>query len=618
MTAAEFQLIASSIPGQPGIYKYFGTGNELLYVGKAKHLRKRVSSYFSKTFTSYKTHELVLRIERIEFTIVNSEQDAFLLENTLIKQFQPRFNINLKDDKTYPFIVIKNEPFPRVFLTRKKISDGSEYLGPYTSVKKVRELMEFIKQTIQLRNCSLNLTTANIEKGKFKVCLEYHLGNCKGPCEGLQTTADYAEDLSQLKNLLRGNLSPVIRHFKEEMKAHAADLAFEKAALVKKKIDFLENYQARSVVANTKAGDLDVFSIIRDKDIAYVNFLMVRSGTIIQTHTIKVESHLDETAGEILSFSIAQLRSTFNSDAAEIVAPFVIEYPQHEIVVTVPKGGDRKKLLDLSQKNAQYYIEELRNKERLQLHPKNAGKIKLLEQVQADLQLPQLPLHIECFDNSNFQGSYPVSAMVCFKNGEPSKKDYRHFNVKTVEGINDFATMQEAVYRRYKRLRDEEQQFPQLVIIDGGKGQLSAAAEAISDLGITGITTLVGLAKNEEELFFTGDQESKKLPYNSESLKFIRRIRDEVHRFGITFHRQKRSKGTFKNELEDIPGIGKSTASALLSEYKSVKNIKALSATEEGKVTLGKLIGNSKAGIVISYFKARDTGNAAASPSSSI
>lgn len=602
MSPEEFQQIAPSIPAQPGIYKYFDAAGELLYVGKAKHLRKRVSSYFSKTLTNYKTHELVLRIARIEFTIVNSEQDAFLLENSLIKQFQPRFNINLKDDKTYPFIVIKNEPFPRVFLTRKKISDGSEYLGPYTSVKKVRELMEFIKQTIQLRNCSLNLTPANISKGKFKVCLEYHLGNCKGPCEGLQTPEDYRDSLGQLKNLLRGNLSPVIRHFKEEMKAQSAALAFEKAALVKKKIEFLEGYQARSVVVNSKAGDLDVFSIIREKNVAYVNFLMVRNGSIIQTDTIRVETHLDEPEEDILSFSVAQLRESFNSDAAEIVVPFPVSYPGDGIQITVPRGGDRKKLLELSFKNVQHFIEELKNKERLLLTGKNTGKLKLLEQVQADLQLPQLPLHIECFDNSNFQGSYPVSAMVCFKNGEPSKKDYRHFNVKTVEGINDFATMKEAVFRRYKRLRDEDQPFPQLVIIDGGKGQLSAAAEAIAELGIQGKSTLVGLAKNEEELFFTGDTESRKLPFNSESLKFIRRIRDEVHRFGITFHRQKRSKGTFKNELEDIPGIGTATAGLLLKEYKSVKNVRTVSGTESGKDELEKLIGKNKTYIVLEYF----------------
>jgi excinuclease ABC subunit C len=598
MTATEFQHIASTIPKQPGIYKYFDAGKTLLYVGKAKHLRKRVSSYFTKTFTSYKTHELVQRIARIEFTIVNSEQDAFLLENTLIKEYQPRFNINLKDDKTYPYIIIKNEPFPRVFLTRKKINDGSEYLGPFTSVKKVRELMEFIKQTIQLRNCTLNLSNNNIQKGKFKVCLEYHLGNCKGPCEGLQTAEDYKEDLAQLKNLLRGNLSPVIRHFKEEMKTHAADLSFEKAELIKKKIDFLVNYQSRSVVANARGGNMDVFSILKEKDTAFVNYLMIRNGAIIQTQTNKVETHLDESTEEILSFTVAQLRTTFNSDAREIVVPFSIEYPQSETTVTVPKSGDRKKLLELSEKNVSHFIEELKNKERLNLNIKSPDKMKLLEGLQQDLLLKELPVHIECFDNSNFQGSYPVSAMVCFKNGEPSKKDYRHFNVKTVEGINDFATMKEAVFRRYKRLKEEEQPFPQLVIIDGGKGQLSAAIEAVKELGVDGNTTLVGLAKNEEELFFSGDKESLKLPYNSTSLKLIRHIRDQVHRFGITFHRQKRSKGTFKNELEDIPGIGKATADMMLKEFRSVKNIR-----EKTVEDLAKVIGKAKASLVINYFQ---------------
>ncbi len=603
MTVKEFQLIASTIPAQPGIYKYFDARNELLYVGKAKHLRKRVSSYFSKTFTSYKTHELVQRIAKIEFTIVNSEQDAFLLENTLIKQFQPRYNINLKDDKSYPFIVIKKEPFPRVFLTRKKIEDGSEYLGPYTSVKRVRELMEFTRQTIPLRNCTLNLTDSNIKKGKFKVCLEYHLGNCKGPCEGLQTKEDYKENLLQLKNLLRGNLSPVIRHFKKEMKNHSASLAYEKAEVLKKKIDFLENYQARSVVSNAKTGSLDVFSILKEKDVAYVNYLMVCNGAIIQTQTNKVETQLDEAIEEVLSFAVARLRSTFNSNAAEIVVPFMIEYPDGLVKVTVPKAGDRKKLLELSAKNTQHFIDELKNKERLQLNVRKPEKFKLLEQLQSDLQLPLLPAHIECFDNSNFQGSYPVSAMVCFKDGEPSKKDYRHFNVKTVEGINDFATIKEAVFRRYKRLKEESEALPQLVIIDGGKGQLSAAMQAIYELGLDGQLTLVGLAKNEEELFFSGDTASLKLPYNSTSLKFIRRIRDEVHRFGITFHRQKRSKGTFKNELEEIPGIGKATADQLLKEFRSVKNIRELIRQAKGEIEIGKVIGIIKARVVVKYFQ---------------
>lgn len=598
MTSSEFQDIAKSIPTQPGIYKYYDAGNELLYVGKAKHLRKRVSSYFTKSFTSYKTHELVQRITRIEFTIVNSEQDAFLLENTLIKQFQPRYNINLKDDKTYPFIVIKKEPFPRVFLTRKKINDGSEYLGPYTSVKKVRELLEFIKQTIQLRNCSLNLSDKNINKGNFKVCLEYHLGNCKGPCENLQTKEDYNENLTLLKNLLRGNLAPVIRYYKKVMKEYSASLDFEKAELVKKKIDFLENYQSRSVVANTKAGNMDVFSIVKENEIAYVNFLMVRNGAIIQTQTNKVVSHLDESIEEILSFSVAQIRTTFNSDAGEIIVPFLIEYPESEIKITVPKGGDRKKLLELSEKNAFHFIEELKSKERLKLNAKSTDKSILLEQLQQDLLLPHVPVHIECFDNSNFQGSYPVAAMVCFKNGEPSKKDYRKFNIKTVKGINDFASMKEAVYRRYKRLSEEKVSFPQLVIIDGGKGQLSSAIEAVNELGLNGRMTLVGLAKNEEELFFSGDSASIKLSFSSESLKFIRRIRDEVHRFGISFHRNKRSKGTFKNELEQIKGIGKATADLLLKEYKSVRNISKLSLEQ-----IERLIGSSKAKIVFDYFR---------------
>ncbi len=610
MTQQEFEHIAPSIPKEPGIYKYFDSSGELLYVGKAKHLRKRVSSYFNKTFTTYKTHELVKRIARIEYTIVNSEQDAFLLENSLIKEFQPRFNINLKDDKTYPFLVIKKEAFPRVFLTRKKIDDGSEYLGPYTSVKKVRELLEFIKQTIQLRTCSLNLSESNIRKGKFKVCLEYHLGNCKGPCEGLQTPADYQEGLAQLKNLLRGNLSPVIRHYKKEMKSLAEGLEFEKAALAKKKIEFLESYQSRSVVANARTGNVDVFTIQKvsrpdsqQKDIACFNYLMVRNGSIIQTHTGKVETHLDESPEEILLYTIAQVRTTFNSDASEIIVPFPIDYPQENTIITVPKGGDRKKLLELSEKNVTHFIEEIKNKARLQLNVKGKEKMALLEQLQADLQLQDLPVHIECFDNSNFQGSYPVSAMVCFKYGEASKKDYRHFNVKTVEGINDFATMKEAVYRRYKRLAEENQPLPQLVIIDGGKGQLGAALEAANELGLTSSITFVGLAKNVEEIFFTGDIESLKLPYNSESLKFIRRIRDEVHRFGITFHRQKRSKGTFKNELEDITGIGKATADLLLKEFKSVKKIK-----EAGTEKLEKLVGKAKADTITRYFfKQTDT-----------
>ncbi len=603
MTSDEFQHIASGIPKLPGIYKYYNAANELLYVGKAKHLRKRVSSYFIKTVTNYKTYELVKRIAKIEFTIVDSEQDAFLLENSLIKQFQPKYNINLKDDKSYPFLVIKNEPFPRIFFTRNKINDGSEYLGPYTSVKKVKELLEFIRQTIPLRNCSLNLTTSNIKKKKFKVCLEYHLGNCKGPCEGLQTAEDYREGLQQMKNLLKGNLNPVIRHYKNEMKSNAVTLNFEKAGLIKQKIDFLQNYQSRSVVANAKSINIDVFSLQLEKGVGYVNFLMVRNGTIIQTHTTKVETHLEESLEEILTYTIAQLRSTFNSDATEIVVPFTIEYPQIELTVKVPKGGDRKKLLDLSQKNVSYFIEEIKHKDRLQLNTRKIDKIKLLKELQIDLQLKELPVYIECFDNSNFQGSYPVAAMVCFKNGEPSKKDYRHFNIKTVDGINDFASMEEVVLRRYKRLKEENNNYPQLIIIDGGKGQLSAAVNALKELDLEDKVTVIGLAKNVEEIFFSGDTDSLKLPYNSGSLTYIRRIRDEVHRFGISHHRNKRSKGTFKNELEDIKGIGKQTASELLKALKSVKNIKETIKKGNGEIEIGKIVGLAKAKLVLKHFE---------------
>lgn len=600
MTQQEFQQIAPTIPIQPGIYKYFDAGNNLLYVGKAKSLRKRISSYFTKTFTGYKTHELVNRIHRIEFTIVDSEQDAFLLENSLIKQFQPRFNINLKDDKSYPYIVIKKEPFPRIFLTRNKINDGSEYLGPFTSAGKVRELISFIRQYIPLRTCKLNLTQNNIQKGKFKVCLEYHLGNCKGPCEALQSEEDYAEGLQQVRQMLKGNLSPVIQKFREEMTALAANMQFEKAEMVRRKMEHLENYQSRSVIVSKHLGNLDVFSILKEHNIAYVNYLMVENGTIVQTHTVELETQLEETEEEVLAFAVANLREKLNSTAREIVLPFHIEYPDADVVITLPKGGDKKKLLDLSLKNVNYFKEELRQRKILQLEGRtDTEKKKVLEEIQQALQLPVLPTHIECFDNSNFQGSYPVSAMVCFKDGVPSKQDYRHFNVKTVTGINDFATMKEVVYRRYKRLTEEQKPLPQLVIIDGGKGQLGAAMESIRELNLTGKMTVMGLAKNEEELFFPGDTESIKLPWDSEGLKLIRRIRDEVHRFGITFHRQKRSKGTFVNELENINGIGKQTATQLLKEFKSVKNIQSKTLEE-----LATLVGKAKATLVYNHFHA--------------
>ena len=600
MEQETFQQIAETIPLEPGIYKYFDAKKELIYVGKAKNLRKRVSSYFNKTLSNYKTYELVRRIHSIEFTLVNSEQDAFLLENSLIKQYQPKFNINLKDDKSYPFIVIKKENFPRVFLTRRKTNDGSEYLGPFTSVARVRELIDFIKTNVQLRTCKLNLTPANIAKKKFRVCLEFHLGNCKGPCEGLQTEADYKDGLQKLKNILKGNLGPVISGFRQEMREASGNMNFEKAEIIRKKIEHLENYQSGSVIVSKHIEQVDVFSMFRDKDKdnAFINYLMVENGTIVQTHMTEAKTQLQETDEEILAFSIAQLRDRFSSMSLEIVLPFPIEYPQEGIRITVPKGGDKKKLLELSEKNVNYYREEAERKKMLHLQKKTPEERSVvLEQLQKDLQLSELPVHIECFDNSNFQGSYPVSAMVCFRNGVESKKDYRHFNVKTVDGINDFATMREVVDRRYKRLVEEKQLMPQLVIIDGGKGQLSAALESIEALGLRGKLTLVGLAKNEEEIFFAGDRESLKLPYDSMSLKLIRKIRDEVHRFGISFHRNKRSSGTFKNELENIKGIGKQTADQLLRTFHSVKKVKAASEKE-----ISNLVGAFKSKLIREYF----------------
>lgn len=594
MTEAELKKVLPGIPTQPGIYKYYDADKKLLYVGKAKHLRKRVSSYFTKTLQSYKTQELVRRIRSIEFTVVNSEQDAFFLENSLIKQFQPVFNIDLKDDKSYPFIVIKNEAFPRVFLTRRKIVDGSTYLGPFTSVAKVRDLIDFIRQHIPIRNCKLNLAESQLKKGKYKVCLEYHLGNCKGPCESLQSEADYRENLEQVKNILKGNLSPVIRHLKDEMKQFAADLNFEKAEINRKKIEHLENYRATSTVVNPKLGDADVISLVIHEEKAFLNYMMVQNGSIIQTENLQLESRLGENEKEILEFAVSYIRNRFESFSPELIVPVEIELLDEQLKITVPKAGEKKKLLDLSQKNAAIFFEEYKRKKALQLtDKKNENNLRIIELLQKDLHLPQLPLHIECFDNSNFQGSYPVSAMVCFKNGEPSKKDYRKFNIKTVQGINDFASMKEVVMRRYKRLTEEGASLPQLVIIDGGKGQLSSAMESIRELHLENKMTVVGLAKNVEEIFFTGDQQSLKLGYNSESLRLIRSIRDEVHRFGITFHREKRSKGTFKTELDSIKGVGEATVELLLKEFKSVNNIRT-AAFEE----LVQLIGKSKALVV--------------------
>ncbi len=599
MTQEEFSKISQNIPTNPGVYKYFDSSNKLIYVGKAKQLKKRVSSYFNKTISNQKTIELVKKIHTIEFTIVDHEEDAFFLESSLIKTYQPHYNINLKDDKNYPYVVIKNERFPRVFFSRKKIKDGSLYFGPYSSINNAREIVEFIKQYFPLRNCKLNLSETNITKKKFKVCLEYHLGNCKGPCEGLQTKEEYDEGILQLKSLLKGNLTPLLTELKNKVAVQSAALEFEKAANYQNKILQLQQYQAKSTVVNTSIGSTDVFTILEEGDIAYVNYLAVNNGSIIHTKTITLEKKLDEAPNEVLRFAILQLRQLYNSDAKEIVVPFLIDYPERNIIITIPKTGDKKKLLDLSQKNADYFKRELKTKKMLLLEEKNSVEMEeILQRLQDDLQLKKVPAHIECFDNSNLHGTNAVAAMVCFKNGIPSKKDYRRFIIKTVEGIDDFASMKEIVTRRYKRMNEEGEDFPDLTIIDGGKGQLNAALSAIESLGLKGKLTLVGLAKNKEELFFAGDTESIQLPWNSDSLKLIRRIRDEVHRFGIGFHRDKRSESAITNELESIEGIGKATVEILLKKYKSVKKIKLLELSE-----LEKCIGNKKAGILYNALK---------------
>jgi excinuclease ABC subunit C len=591
-----FKKIQASLPQEPGIYQYFDEKGKLLYVGKAKNIRNRVSSYFNSNQHSLKTIELVQKIKDIQFTIVNSEHDAFILENELIKNYQPKYNINLKDDKTYPYIVIKNEHFPRVFLTRRKIKDGSTYYGPYTHVFAVRELINHIKESIALRTCTLPLSPKNIDKGKFKVCLEYHLGNCKGPCQGLQTEEEYEKSIEQVTHLLKGNVKPLIAHLNKEMSEQATALAFEKAALTKKKIEELEQYQTKSVVYIKQQHAMDVFSIAHFEDQAYVNYLMVQEGRIAQTHMLPLSIPLEESKETVLAFAIHYFRSNLGSTATEIIVPFEPEDIIPSIKYTIPKVGEKEQLLALSQKNADYALKEWKHKQALLLVTETSPN-SVLEEMKEVLHLGQVPTHIECFDNSNFQGAYPVSAMVCFKNGVPSKSDYRKFNIKTVVGINDFASMKESVYRRYHAVITKNQALPQLVIIDGGKGQLNAALEALTELGIQDKVTMVGLAKNIEELFFVGDSNSILLNWNSEAHKMIRNIRDEVHRFGIQFHRNKRSKGALETGLDQIAGIGPKTKEVLLQYFKSTNKVKKASPA-----LLTEIIGAQKTKILLEAF----------------
>ena len=596
MEKEQFKQIQSSLPSNPGIYQYFDEKGQLLYVGKAKNIKKRVSSYFLATQDSQKTIELVQKIKDIQFTLVDSEHDAFILENELIKNYQPKYNINLKDDKTYPYIVIKKEAFPRVFYSRRKIKDGSTYVGPFTSGLAVRELLDHIKQTIPLRTCTLPLNKKNIALGKFKVCLEYHLGNCLGPCEALQSQEAYDASIEQVNFLLKGNIKPVLQTLKMTMLQEAGELAFEKADLTRRKIEELENYQTKSVVYIKQLAPIDVFSIAYEQDQAYISYLMVQEGRIIQTHILPLSVPLEETKETILAFAIHYFRNNLQSIAKEIIVPFELEDQLPGVKYTLPKQGDKEQLLMLSQKNADYAIKEWLQKQAL-LAIENKEENIILEELKTLLHLNQTPEHIECFDNSNIQGAYPVSAMVCFKNGLPSKSEYRKFNIISVVGIDDFASMKETVFRRYTSVLEKKQSLPQLIIIDGGKGQLNAALEALASLGIEHQVTTIGLAKNLEELFFPGDSQSIQLNWNSPAHKLVRNIRDEVHRFGIQFHRSQRSKGALENSLDEIVGIGPKTKDLLLVYFKSVQKIK------EAKIELlTEIIGAKKANLLKQAF----------------
>jgi excinuclease ABC subunit C len=593
-------LILSSLPSKPGVYQYYDKDGKLLYIGKAKSLKKRVRSYFRKDRDGNgKTAALVSRIADIKTIVVDTEMDALLLENNLIKKHQPRYNVSLKDDKTYPWICIKKERFPRVFYTRTLIRDGSEYFGPYASGRMIQTMLELVAHLFKLRNCNLNLSTENIAKKKFKVCLEYHLGNCKGPCEALQTQEDYDHTIHQIRMILKGNLNIVISHLKENMGQLASEHRYEEAQQIKEKLELLERYKSKSVVVSPTIHNVDVFSIVTEEDTAYVNFLKVMNGAFIQSHIIEMKKKLDETDEELLELAIADIRTKFPSESKEIIVPVPMHLQLEDVEFTVPKIGDKKHLLQLAEKNLKYYI----NEKHLQFEKQNPENrtLRLLEKIQKDLRLKELPRHIECFDNSNIQGAYPVAAMSVFRNGKPSKKDYRHFNIKTVEGPDDFASMEEVIYRRYKRMLDEAMTLPQLIVIDGGKGQLSAAMNSLRKLKLDGKIAVIGIAKKLEEIYYPHDPVPLYIDKKSETLRVIQHLRNEVHRFGITHHRLKRSKGVVKTELSEIKGIGENTAQKLLRHFKSVKKIK-----EASKKELEELLGKAKAKVVTDHFN-RDT-----------
>lgn len=584
-----------AIPNSPGVYQYFDKNGKIIYIGKAKDLRKRVQSYFRSNHDSGKTAILVKKIQDIKYLVVDTELDALLLENNLIKKYQPRYNIMLKDDKTYPWICVKNEPFPRVFSTRRVIRDGSKYYGPYASVTMMRALLDLIKDVYPLRTCNLNLSPNAIESKNYKVCLEYHIGNCKGPCIGDQTELEYKEYIDDITNILKGNIGAVIKELKHLMKRLSDEMNYEEAQLVKTKISLLENYYSKSAVVSPSIHEVDVISMREDDQTAYVNYLKINNGAIIQGHTVEVKKKLDETPDQILPFVLVEMRERYGKESKELITNVDLKNELPGLKITLAQRGDKKALLDLSQRNAKFYMLEKHKQEKLVNPDRHVERI--METMMKDLKLKEWPTHIECFDNSNFQGSNPVAACVVFKDGKPSKKDYRHFNIKTVEGPNDFASMEEVIYRRYKRLLDENQPLPQLVIIDGGKGQLSSALKSLDKLGLRGKITMVGIAKKLEEIYYPGDTLPMYIDKRSESLKVIQHLRNEAHRFGITHHRNRRSKNALGTELTNIPGIGEKTAQDLIHAFKSVKRVKEASDEQ-----ISEIIGPAKTKILREYF----------------
>ena len=595
MSEIPLNIQLSSLPTSPGVYQFYDSNDGILYVGKAKNLKKRVSSYFNKNHEYGKTRVLVKKISSIKHIVVPTESDALLLENNLIKELRPRYNVLLKDDKSYPWLCLKNERFPRFFPTRRVIKDGSEYYGPYTSMKTVRILLDLIKSVYPLRTCNYDLSAEKINAGKYKVCLEYHLGNCKGPCEGHQTFAEYDRQIEDIRQIVKGNFKSSITYFKGQMKMLAAEMRFEEAQKIKDKIDVLENYQVKSTIVNPKISNVDVFSIISDNSFAYVNFLQLAHGSIIRSHTMEIKKKLEEQDEDLLELAIVEIRERFKSDSKELYVPFKLAVPAG-LKVTVPKLGDKKRILDLSERNAKFFRQERFNQIKIIDPDRHTNRI--MAQMKKDIRLSAEPRHIECFDNSNIQGSNPVAACVVFKDGKPSKKEYRHYNIKTVTGPDDFASMEEVVYRRYKRLQEEMQPLPQLIVIDGGKGQLSSALKSLDILGLRGKIAIIGIAKRLEEIYFPEDSIPLYLDKKSESLKIIQFLRNEAHRFGITFHRNKRSKGAINSELEGIDGVGEKTAQQLLKKFKSVKRVKE--ATIE---SLSQEVGASKAKKIYESFR---------------